>query len=288
MALHWDDLKVLLAVARAGSMARAGTMLRIDQSTVGRRLAALEGALGTPLFVRDKTGVTPNQVGTRLVAHAAEVERLIDRMAEEAAREARPQGTVRLLGNAWVLERLADIALGPFLRDYPGIQLRLIARPPKVAVQSDPTLSLWFEAEPRAGETSIRLGLVRYGLFTRPGLAADALGWVSFFDEDAPERMPFRAMERARRTDTAPLRLTGTDARLLLAAIRAGAGKGMLPLCLGEEAGLQRVEGPAFSRELHLHTHPDTVRSLRAQATVAWLRESFDTVFGSAATRQAG
>ena len=48
--LRWDDLRFLLAVVRAGSFSAAAQALTVEQSTVSRRIAALEGVLGTALF----------------------------------------------------------------------------------------------------------------------------------------------------------------------------------------------------------------------------------------------
>ena len=50
--LEWSDLKVILALSRGGSIAGAGRILNIDSSTVSRRLAAAEEALGGCLILR--------------------------------------------------------------------------------------------------------------------------------------------------------------------------------------------------------------------------------------------
>ena len=52
MSLEWSDLKVLLALARAGSVAGAARELQVDHSTISRRLAALEEAVGAKLLIR--------------------------------------------------------------------------------------------------------------------------------------------------------------------------------------------------------------------------------------------
>src|SRR5664279_4700947 len=48
--MNWDDLRIVAAVRDAGTYAGASARLRIDETTVGRRLARLEQALGTRLF----------------------------------------------------------------------------------------------------------------------------------------------------------------------------------------------------------------------------------------------
>lgn len=54
--MDWDDLRVFLAVARDESLSAAGRRLGVEASTVGRRIARLEGAMGAPLFVKTAQG----------------------------------------------------------------------------------------------------------------------------------------------------------------------------------------------------------------------------------------
>jgi DNA-binding transcriptional LysR family regulator len=52
MRPEWSDFKVVLALARAGSVAGAARELQVDNSTISRRLAALEEAVGAKLLIR--------------------------------------------------------------------------------------------------------------------------------------------------------------------------------------------------------------------------------------------
>src|SRR6187551_1877351 len=72
--MDWNDLRYFLAVAREGSTLAAGRALRVSQKTVARRLAALEQALGLPLFDRRQAGYTLTPAGEQLVARANQVE----------------------------------------------------------------------------------------------------------------------------------------------------------------------------------------------------------------------
>ena len=54
--LDWNDLRYFLAVADQGSTLAAGRALRVSQTTVARRIAALEEALGLPLFEKRQAG----------------------------------------------------------------------------------------------------------------------------------------------------------------------------------------------------------------------------------------
>lgn len=280
--MNWDDLKIMLAVARSGSLTRAAVVLGMDQSTVSRRLTAIEADLGSTLFVRSKTGIAPTELGERVMTHAADIERRVDRLVEDAtATESAVVGTLRVLSNAWILNRLIDEGLRSFLDAHPKLRLRLLTNPPEVRMRGDATISLWFERAPEHGEFAIKLGDVPFDVFAPKGIDPDTLDWVSFFDEDAPRRAPVRNWEKIRKSGDV-LRLTATDASLLQTSVQRGVGKGILPLCLAvDDPALERIETDRgrFLRTLHLHAHPDTVQSLRVQKTIRWLRDNFERIF---------
>lgn len=74
----WNDLKVLLALARGGSVAGAARAMGVDQSTVSRRLAALETALGCPLLLRGGREFQWTAEGRTMIAAAEAAETAID------------------------------------------------------------------------------------------------------------------------------------------------------------------------------------------------------------------
>lgn len=283
MALNWDDLKVLLAISRAGSLTGAAQLLCMDQSTAGRRLAALEADLGAILFVRSKTGLAPTEAGHAAIARAHEIEQRALRMGDEVANADRgPSGLVRLYGNAWFMTRIVEKALPLLVARHPELQVRTIGGPFSRSLgRGDPALGLWFEVAPHQAEFAVRLGEVPYAIYARRDIDPATLGWVSFWDDEAPRRAPIRWIERERPAEDR-LVLTATDSSVLQAGIRAGIGKGLLPMCLAEDDPMLARVGtgkPELVRALHLHAHPDTIQTARIQATMAWLRDSFRHVF---------
>jgi len=82
---RWDDLKVLLAVLRAGSFSGAATALTVEQSTVSRRIAALESAIGAILFDRSAAGPLPTELALQLRSHAERVEAELYAFVEQAS-----------------------------------------------------------------------------------------------------------------------------------------------------------------------------------------------------------
>lgn len=74
MEPDWDDFRMLVALARGGSVAGAARELKVDHSTVSRRLAALEEALGATLVVRSSKDLTWTAEGQRALKCAQAVE----------------------------------------------------------------------------------------------------------------------------------------------------------------------------------------------------------------------
>lgn len=64
----FDDLDLFLCVATHGSVNKAAKQLALPKSTVSRRIAALEEALGASLFVREAAGLTLTHAGATLRA----------------------------------------------------------------------------------------------------------------------------------------------------------------------------------------------------------------------------
>lgn len=118
----WNDLRFLIAAADAGSTLAAGRLLRVSQTTVARRLHALDEALGVTLFDRRQSGYVLTPEGKSLLELARRVEEATNRISEQAAATARQVGgTVRLT----TVEIYAVTVLPPILRDLHEAQPRI-------------------------------------------------------------------------------------------------------------------------------------------------------------------
>jgi molybdate transport repressor ModE-like protein len=95
--LDWNDLRYFIAVGRHGSTLAAGRALGVSQTTVARRIAALEQALGFPLFDKRQAGYALTPAGERLVQKAQTVEESASAFSEAAAAHSRDlSGTVKI------------------------------------------------------------------------------------------------------------------------------------------------------------------------------------------------
>lgn len=130
MEPSWDDLRVFLAVARQESLSGAGRVLKLDPATVGRRVARLETALETPLFVKSPQGYALTDAGERLLIHS------------EAAEQAMRAGMDALSGSGETLTGqirigapdgcatyvLPQVCAG-IARDNPELDIHIVALP---------------------------------------------------------------------------------------------------------------------------------------------------------------
>lgn len=125
---EWDDLRVFLAVHRTRSHAGAARALRVAPTTIGRRLAALEAAIGSRLFTRTPDGLASTAAARALVARAERVEaEVLEAERELSGADARPTGTVRITcGDGFATCVLAP-ALPAFLTAHPGLTVEVWA-----------------------------------------------------------------------------------------------------------------------------------------------------------------
>ena len=122
----WNDLKAFLAVAETGSTLSAAQALRVSQTTVARRIAALEAATSLNLFERRQAGYALTPGGEAMLASAIAVRDAANRFGEAAGARSRDAGgTVSLT----TMEIFAVTILPPILRDlraaHPAIHIHL-------------------------------------------------------------------------------------------------------------------------------------------------------------------
>lgn len=122
-------LRLFVAVCETGNIAGAAEREALVASAVSKRIAAVEAAMGTPLLLRGRRGVTPTPAGLALLRQAREVLEAMARLRAELSEFARGvQGSVRVVAAPSVLAgRLAD-DLGAFLALHPQLRVQLDER----------------------------------------------------------------------------------------------------------------------------------------------------------------
>jgi len=127
-AFDWNDLRHFLAVARAGSTLAAAKVLRVNQSTVHRRLTALEECLGCALAERHPTGYRLTELGKQLQSYAEKVEDAVGAFQRHVASfDKGIRGTVRLTCSTGVAHLImTSQVLDVFHARHPALKVELL------------------------------------------------------------------------------------------------------------------------------------------------------------------
>lgn len=125
--LDWDDLKFVLAVARSGAALSASHGLKVNQTTVTRRIARIERALGSILFERHQSGYQLTEAG-RSVAEAAEaIEQQVRNIESDVtSRKRLVSGLVRFTCPETIGNQLVAPWLPEFRKQHPDVRIEVI------------------------------------------------------------------------------------------------------------------------------------------------------------------
>lgn len=276
-ALNWNDLRVILALARGRSLANAARLIGVNETTVARRLALAEQRLGARLFERNIGVMHPTEAGAVAITGAERVELEVQAVEGDiSGADRRAAGSVRLTSVPIVANRILVPALPRLLRRHPQLQIELIADPRDLSLtkrEADIALRL---ARPRKEVRAIarRIGRLTYAVYGPARRKPDSLPWISYVDDMADLPQAGWIAGTAGRDRTAPPPILVNDAETLVQCVKAGIGKTLLPIAIGDrEPGLVRQDdGPAsLSRELWLMVHPDLRDVIRIRVVIDWL-----------------
>src|SRR5258708_39117880 len=106
--VDWDDLRILVAIAREGTMRSAAAACDLSAPTLSRRLTELERRLGEPLIDRVPSGCTVTAFGAKVLAWAEQMEVLAHQIEGAGAVTGAHglEGTVRSNAADWISYRL--------------------------------------------------------------------------------------------------------------------------------------------------------------------------------------
>lgn len=157
MSAQWDDLKVFLAVARSESLSGAGRVLKVDPATVGRRVARLEAAYGTPLFAKSPIGYALTDAGQRLIAHAERVEQAMEEAADEMGGQSGGlTGQIRIGAPDGSANFLLPQVCAKIAEDNPDLEIQILALPRVVNLTRREADMVIAVSPPDAGRLSVQ------------------------------------------------------------------------------------------------------------------------------------
>ena len=244
MDVSTDDLRYLLAVARAGRMVSAAALLAVDHTTVKRRIERLESALGVRLLDRGADGWELTAIGREVAERAGSLERVVERVVAAASggEDDAVRGTVRVVAPDGFGSYFVAPALAELQREHPGIVVELVTSTRPLSLRgSGYDIAITIGSASASRLRSEVLAAYALRLYASPAYLAEHAPITTVADLENHSLVFYvDALLTVHELDLAPV-LSGmrvgfgsTNVFAQLEATRAGAGVGLLHAFMGE------------------------------------------------------
>jgi DNA-binding transcriptional LysR family regulator len=280
-----DDLLILLAVGRTGRYTTAGDELGLNHTTISRRIAALERAMGGRVLARVAGGWELTDLGRAALTAAEAVETAVHSLATDASGHRALEGVVRVSATDGFSAYIAAPAAAEVQRRHPKVAVEIVATTRRATQQRSGLDIEIVVGEPRVHRAkALRLADYCLGLY----------GSVHYLGEHgAPSTVPelhrfplvyfidsmLQVDDLDLATSFAPAMresVTSTNVFVHVEATRASAGLGLLPCFMADRhRDLIRVLPNEVSIRLSywLVTRAETLRRPEVSAVVDAIRE---------------
>ena len=275
---NWDDLRVFLAVARAGSLSGAARALGVNHSTVFRRIAGLEDMLDVRLFERLPTGYALTPAGEETLGIVERIEENVATLDRTVTgQDLRLSGTVRITATDMLALWLLPDHLAKFRAAYPRIEVGIAVGNQTLDLSRRETdIALRIGNTPPETLVGRRVGQLKFAVYGAPDYCAAypdpdlaAHSWIGLDGGHAALTRPFAQLLPGVRP---AIRSNSVACTVQLA--KAGLGLAVLPCAIAEQkSDLIRVaELPdAFALDVWLLTHEDLRHTARIRAVLEFL-----------------
>ncbi|MDQ0616616.1 DNA-binding transcriptional LysR family regulator [Arthrobacter globiformis] len=280
-----DDLLVLLAVSRSAKFTTAAQVLGLNHTTVSRRIAALEKALGGRVLARASGGWELTELGAQAVLVAEQVETAVRALGPSGRAPDPITGVVRMTATDGFSAYIAAPAVARLRRDHPGLSVEIVTVTRRALQQRSGLDIEVVVGEPQVHRAeAFRLGEYELGMYASRSYieakgtpesveALTAHPLVYFVDSmlqvddlDAPRRL-VPAMRDG---------VSSTNVFVHVEATRAGAGVGFLPCFMADrhEDLVRLLPGDIAERLPYwMVLRPESMRRPAVAAVVMALRE---------------
>jgi DNA-binding transcriptional LysR family regulator len=273
--LSWDEFRLVKSIAEARSLVGAAEMLGVNHSTVFRRLAAIEAAVGARLFERSRAGYEPTVAGEEMIALASTMaESVLEFERRVAGRDIKPTGELSVTTPEAIGQHFMPAIVAQFQTQNPGIVVELILSNQALNLsRRDADIAIRLTNDPPETLVGRRICTARWSVYGQRDLiarlgadATDTVPFVGYGDNfgSGPGRRWIGA-------NIHPGRLVAkaNSAHCMFQLALQGFGATLLPCFLGDSCpDLTRVGHllPELDLGLWMLTHSDLRRSARVRA----------------------
>lgn len=277
--MNWDDLRVVLAICREGSLSGAAKVLGTSHSTVFRQINAIEKKLSTRFFNRLSHGYEMTEAGETVLKRAADIEEdILDLERELASNDLRLRGNIRLTAPEGLTSFLLIPHIASFYQKHPDIHVELIVSSDDLQLsrhEADIAIRTTIKPPPYCiGKKVCEFNLAVYAtkayLQKVSGLEFPAYDYLQidngvnwfpppYWTKDSPPKIIFKC--------SSIISVTW--------ATNEGVGAAILPCLIGEKEPELKRASPIFKNiaELWILTHADLRQTARVKALMEHLYE---------------
>ncbi len=280
--LNWNDLRFILALARSESLAAASLKLGVNETTVARRIKQAEKSLKTRLFERLGGIFTPTKTGEKVIACCERVELETQNMEYTVSGvDHLVAGTVRLTTVPILLNQILVPGLKNIVSKHPDLTIELLAEPRDLSlIKRETDIALRLARPTREpGAMTRRIGRLDYAVYGRKDQNLNSMPWITY--ESGMKYLPqSQWIADQMKKDSSQRIVTVNDAETILASVKAGIGKSLLPIAIADtDPSLKKINSDTtVSREIWLMTHPELKKLPRIRVTMDWLVGIFEGI----------
>jgi DNA-binding transcriptional LysR family regulator len=280
MELEWNDLTVILAICRAGSLSGAARLLGHNHSTIFRKINAIEEKTGVRFFERLPDGYTMTEAGETAQRYAERIESEVHALSREVlGQDTRLQGRIRLTAPEGMTTQMAPKLLAGFCHQHPQVSIEITGGSPALdLVRREADIAIRATKKPPDTSLGRRICDFRFAVYAAPD-------YLEQHGERPLQEQHWCLIQGVvdwlvpliwkKKTQGERQTIFSSNASLaVLNAAAEGLGFTLMPCYLGDpDPRLVRVGEPleALKIELWLLTHPDLRHTARVKALMAWL-----------------
>ncbi len=284
--LEWNDLRVILAVCRAGSLVGAARILGKDHSTLFRKLNRIESDAGVRFFERLPSGYTMTDAGEIALRFGERIESEFHALGHEIdGRDARLQGHVRVTAPDGICTVHLPSVLTEFHKLHPQVAIDLVEGSAAFDLsRREADVAIRATRKPPDDSLGRKIGDFRFAAYATPA-HLEAAGPRKLADHDwvmtagAEEWfVPALWKSRLHALQRSVMRTNSTTAALR--AAEAGMGVTPLPCYRGDASPALVRAGPTFDHldmELWIMTHPVLRHTARVRVLMAFLQAALES-----------
>jgi len=283
MAMDWNDLRIFLEIARAGSMTAAAHQLGVNQSTVSRRLSAMETSLGVRLINRRFGGAMLTAAGEELLERAREIADEFAQIERRiAGRDTRLSGRLRITCTDNFVNRYLATHFVRFARTHPEIDLEISTSYQHLSLaRREADVAIRTTLKPPETLVGRRLFCCALAAYASPEIVAALppdpdparLDWIGWSSE------AYNRLMISNHFPTANIRHWCNSQHDITTMARAGLGVAVTGCFAADpDPGLVRVYPEPITdtdMDLWVLTHPDLMRVARVREFTAFIADTF-------------